>query len=99
MDILANRKTVGSITGDILFNGHKRTRSIDYRSAYVLQDSVFIGVLTVYQTLYYAALLRMHQSKSLQEKIQRVSNIMRMLGLQEHANTIVGNAKSRGISG
>lgn len=56
-------------------------------------------MLSVRETLYYASELRMQSNTSKQEKRKRVEEIMQILGLSEHAETIVGNAKIRGISG
>ena len=50
--------------GDIYFNGGPRTASIVRTSAYVMQDNVHIGSLTVRQTLSYAAHLRMDSNLS-----------------------------------
>jgi ABC-type multidrug transport system ATPase subunit/ABC-type multidrug transport system permease subunit len=99
LDILAGRKTTGEIVGDILFNGGERTRAVIRSSAYVMQDNVHIGVLTVRQTLHYAAHLRMEEKFDDKVKAARVSKILDMLGLTEHANTLVGNEYIRGISG
>jgi ABC-type multidrug transport system ATPase subunit len=64
-----------------------------------MQDNVHIGVLTVRQTLTYAAQLRMPQRVDEKIRVARVNKIMDMLGLTEHAGTIVGNENIRGISG
>lgn len=99
LDVLAARKTTGEIAGDILFNGASRTASIMRSSAYVMQDNVHIGVLTVRQTLNYAAALRLSEKMTAQGKTKRVDKILDMLGLAEHADTLVGNEYIRGISG
>ena len=99
LDVIAGRKTTGEINGDILFNGGEVTKSVMRSSAYVMQDNVHIGVLTVRQTLTYGAQLRMAQAVDPKLKVARVNKIMDMLGLTEHAGTIVGNEKLRGISG
>mmetsp|Transcript_1087 Transcript_1087/g.1754 ORF Transcript_1087/g.1754 Transcript_1087/m.1754 type:complete len:1273 (+) Transcript_1087:64-3882(+) len=100
LDVLAYRKTTGEIGGDILFNGAEVTTAIMRSSAYVMQDNVHIGVLTVRQTLTYAARLRMDEKKfDTKKRNARVNKIMDMLGLTEHAGTIVGNEYIRGISG
>ena len=100
LDVLAMRKTTGDIEGDILFNGRECTASVLRSSAYVMQDNVHIGVLTVRQTLTYACRLRMDEKKFDDKKRNaRVNKIMDMLGLTEHAGTIVGNEYIRGISG
>lgn len=100
LDVLAMRKTTGEIEGDILFNGSECTPAVLRSSAYVMQDNVHIGVLTVRQTLTYACRLRMDEKKFDDKKRNaRVNKIMDMLGLTEHAGTIVGNEYIRGISG
>ena len=99
LDILADRKTTGEITGDILFNGAERSAAVMRSSAYVMQDNVHIGVLTVRQTLTYAAELRLSVRMSPEAKRKRVDKILDMLGLAEHGDTLVGNENIRGISG
>lgn len=50
-------------TGDIRVNGHKSQLSYG-RSAYVTQDDVLIGTLTVYETIFYSAKLRLPQVRT-----------------------------------
>jgi len=51
------------------------------------------------QSLTYAAELRMDQKNDPKIRVARVNKIMDMLGLTEHAGTLVGNEDIRGISG
>lgn len=99
LDVLAGRKTTGEIKGDILFNGVDRTPAIMLQSAYVMQDNVHIGSLTVRETLMYAAHLRLPQTLTQEKKDKRVKKIADMLGLGEHCDTLVGDENTRGISG
>eukprot|EP01035_Chromulina_nebulosa_P017867 gene17867-23483_t len=99
LDVLAGRKTTGTIVGDILFNGGERSSKVMRSSAYVMQDNVHIGVLTVRQTLRYAANLRLNEKMSPTNKEKRIDKILDMLGLAEHGDTLVGNEYIRGISG
>ena len=46
--------------------------------------------LTVHETLYYAAMLRLPSSMSKQEKKQRVEVVIQALGLIKCRNTIIG---------
>ncbi len=48
------------------------------------------GELTVYQSLYYAAELRLSEKLSAEVKKERVVKIMAMLGLDAVKDTIVG---------
>jgi len=99
LDVLAGRKTQGTITGDILYNGKPRSLRVDRNMAYVMQDNVHIGVLTVRETLWFATQLRMDRKIPENKKQARVQKVMDMLGLAEVADTIVGTHKRRGISG
>lgn len=95
LDVLAGRKNVGEITGEMLFNGHPVLRS----AAYVMQDNVHIGLLTVRESIYFASELRLPEAWSRDKKDKRIAKVLDMLGLQEVANTIVGTEDVRGISG
>mmetsp|Transcript_19821 Transcript_19821/g.17547 ORF Transcript_19821/g.17547 Transcript_19821/m.17547 type:complete len:739 (+) Transcript_19821:88-2304(+) len=76
--------------------GSKRFSQI---SAYVQQDDILFNMQTVKETLFNAARLRLPKEMSLKEKENRVDNIIQELGLKKAANTRVGDAKNRGISG
>lgn len=59
LDILAQRKTVGKITGEVLIAGQKPTQTFLRRySGYVEQFDTLIPVLTVYEMLLYTAELK-----------------------------------------
>ena len=99
LDILAHRKTIGQITGDILYNAKEFDSFIQNSIAYVTQDNVHIPTFTVYETLHYAALLRVDQKYSDNERRKRIDDVMSMLALTEHQNTVVGDALIHGLSG
>lgn len=100
LDVLAGRKTSGEVKGNIYLNRQKSSADMmKASSAYVMQDNVHIGVLTVRQTLEYASQLRMNETVPLSDKNKRVDEILEYLGLMEHANTVVGNETIRGLSG
>lgn len=48
-----------TITGDVSFNGTPLNRSLKSNMGFVLQDDVLFDSLTVHETLYYAARLRL----------------------------------------
>jgi ABC-type multidrug transport system ATPase subunit len=98
LNILAQR--VKDFDGDILCNGEPVGKSFRSLSAFVQQDDVMMGNLTVREVLRYAALLRLPSSISIKEKLQRVDEIMDELGLTNAADTKVGvPGISKGISG
>ena len=55
-----------------------------------LQDDLLFESLTVYETLYYAAMLRLSSSMSTQEKKDRVETVLKALGLIKCRGTIIG---------
>ncbi|KAF0973210.1 hypothetical protein FDP41_008417 [Naegleria fowleri] len=98
LNILAQR--VKETSGDITVNGMKIGSSFRSLSAFVQQDDVLMGNLSVRETLRYAALLRLPKTISWKEKIERVESIMDELGLLKSANTKVGTpGLTKGISG
>ena len=99
LDVLAGRKNVGTISGDILFDGVERNASLSRNMAYVMQDDLHIPNLTVKETLYFAAELRMDESETVEAKIARVDKVMTMLLLSDVENAIVGGGLIRGLPG
>lgn len=67
-------------------------------SAYVMQSDALFPLLTVRETLRYAALLRVH-GKTKEEKFSIVENLIGLLKLDKCADTIIGDADNRGLSG
>lgn len=59
------------------------------------QDDVLYEDLTVYETLLYAALLRLPRMMSTEEKKKRVEAVIDVLGLRKSKNTIIGKANSK----
>lgn len=53
----------------------------------------------MYETLYFAALLRLPSNMNIAEKIERVETVISTLGLSKCRNTIVGGGFRRGVSG
>lgn len=55
-----------------------------------LQDDLLYENLTVYETLYYAAMLRLPRSMTTEEKVGRVDAVIDTLGLFKCKDTIIG---------
>lgn len=87
------------VSGQVLVNGQAFTKATRRRIGYVLQDDVLYEDLTVYETLLYAALLRLPREMTRSEKKQRVEAVIEVLGLTKSRNTIIGGFFRRGISG
>lgn len=67
--------------------------------AYVTQTDDLIGTLTVRESIYYSASLRLPGTVSRAEKKAIVDSTIQEMGLYECRNTPVGNWHLRGLSG
>ncbi|GLJ39572.1 hypothetical protein SUGI_0808540 [Cryptomeria japonica] len=99
IDSLAGRLAKNAVmSGKILVNGRKR--KLTYGSAaYVTQEDVLIGTLTVRESIYYSANLRLSNKLSREEKKAIVEDTILEMGLQDCADRPIGNWHLRGISG
>ncbi|XP_047058386.1 ABC transporter G family member 7-like [Lolium rigidum] len=70
-----------------------------YKIAYVRQEDIFFSQLTVRETLSLAAELQLPDTMSPERKEKYVNDLLFRLGLVNSADSIVGDAKVRGISG
>ena len=87
------------VKGRVRFNGEPLEKNVKRKIGYVMQDDLLYESLTVYETLYYAAMLRLPKSMSVETKKKRIDGVIEALGLQKASQTIVGGFFRRGISG
>jgi ABC-type multidrug transport system ATPase subunit len=86
------------LSGSVTVNGTPIDRS-GHRQGYVQQEDIFYSQLTVRETLTMAAHLRLPKTMSDSKRDKYVEDLISRLGLVKSADTIVGDAKTRGISG
>ncbi|KAH6781469.1 white-brown complex-like protein [Perilla frutescens var. frutescens] len=99
LDTLSGRLAPDAfLSGAILLNGRKAKLSFG-KVAYVTQDENLIGTLTVRETIAYSAQLRLPDKMPWSEKTAIVENTILEMGLQDCADTVIGNWHLRGISG
>ncbi|XP_073269073.1 ABC transporter G family member STR2-like [Primulina huaijiensis] len=99
LDGLAGRIASGSLMGRVSLDGVDVNPSLIKRtSAYIMQDDRLFPMLTVYETLMFAADFRLG-SLSRDEKRERVEKLIEQLGLTTSVNTYIGDEGTRGISG
>ncbi|KAL9261322.1 ABC transporter G family member 15-like protein [Drosera capensis] len=99
LDSLAGRLSSNVVmTGNILLNGKKKNIERGL-VAYVTQEDIMLGTLTVRETIAYSAHLRLPPTLSKEEVDEIVEGTIIEMGLQECANTLIGNWHLRGISG
>ncbi|XP_031284692.1 ABC transporter G family member 22-like [Pistacia vera] len=96
LNILSGRIKLHS--GIITYNDQPFTKSLKKRIGLVMQDDVVFPHLTVNETLTYAALLRLPNTLTTQQKKERASNVISELGLERCQNTLIGGKFVRGVS-
>ncbi|CAI4057848.1 hypothetical protein SKDZ_04G2390 [Saccharomyces kudriavzevii ZP591] len=89
LNTLAQRN-VGIITGDMLVNGRPIDASFERRTGYVQQQDIHIAELTVRESLQFSARMRRPQRLPDSEKMEYVEKIIRVLGMEEYAEALVG---------
>ncbi|KAF9626049.1 hypothetical protein IFM89_030717 [Coptis chinensis] len=89
----------GKVSGTITYNGLPFSGYIKRKTGFVTQDDMFYPHLTVFETLTYAALLRLPKQLGRQEKIEQAEVVIMELGLTKCRNSIVGGPLLRGVSG
>ncbi|KAL3984547.1 ABC-2 type transporter family protein [Acanthocheilonema viteae] len=88
------------VKGKILVNGEELSSTDMHRiSRYVHQDDVFIGTLTVREQLIYSAELQMGHTTTKADRLKRVEEVLKELGLKKCETTLIGvTNRLKGIS-
>ncbi|OEJ83075.1 ATP-dependent permease PDR12 [Hanseniaspora osmophila] len=97
LNTLAQRIRMGTITGDMLVNNKPLPASFKRSCGYVAQADNHMAELTVRESLKFAAELRQPASVPLDEKMDYVEKIIRLLGMQNYAEATVGKI-GRGLN-
>ncbi|THU68468.1 hypothetical protein C4D60_Mb08t04210 [Musa balbisiana] len=99
LSLLGGRIRGNSVEGTITYNDEPYTKSLKRRIGFVTQDDVLFAHLTVRETLTYAALLRLPNKMSRQQKEERAMDVICELGLERCQDTMIGGSFVRGVSG
>ncbi|VVA94982.1 unnamed protein product [Arabis nemorensis] len=99
LNAISGRLHGSALTGKILANDGKLTKQTLKRTGFVAQDDLLYPHLTVRETLFFVALLRLPKTLTRDDKIKAAESVISELGLGKCENTIVGNTFIRGISG
>ncbi|GMM37894.1 hypothetical protein DASC09_052190 [Saccharomycopsis crataegensis] len=97
LNTLAQRINFGVITGDILVNGRPIDASFKRRTGYVQQQDLHLAECSVRESLRFAADLRQPKATPQSEKYEYVETIIKLLGMQNYAEAIVGKI-GRGLN-
>eukprot|EP00903_Cladosiphon_okamuranus_P012160 g11407.t1 len=99
LDILAQRVPFSQVDGSYLLDGNAiQPKEFKRKSGYVMQDDALYPLLTVRETLRFAAELRIPKM-SKADKYELVEETIEQLKLTNCADTRIGNEMHRGISG
>eukprot|EP01135_Chromosphaera_perkinsii_P000931 Nk52_evm29s153 gene=Nk52_evmTU29s153 len=99
LDVIAGLKNSGTMYGKVAFNGKERNKQMTRLCGYVEQKDVLIPTLTVRELLRFSAQLRLPASLTREEIDDRVMAVLNETGLHSCADSIIGDASIRGISG
>ncbi|KAF4339011.1 ATPase [Fusarium beomiforme] len=90
LDVLAQRTTMGVITGDMLVNGRPLDASFQRKTGYVQQQDLHLETATVRESLRFSAMLRQPSIVSKEEKHAWVEQVIDMLNMRDFASAVVG---------
>lgn len=90
LDVLAQRKTDGTIHGEILVDGRPLPISFQRSAGYCEQLDVHEPYATVREALEFSALLRQSRDTPRKEKLAYVDTIIELLELRDLEHTLIG---------
>ena len=90
MNTLAQRSSIGVVSGSMFLDGKPLPKSIARRMAYVQQQDVHLPTSTVREALQMTAELRGPAKMSLEEKHAYVEEVIDMLEMREIASALIG---------
>ncbi|KAF5026954.1 hypothetical protein F66182_984 [Fusarium sp. NRRL 66182] len=90
LDVLAQRKTEGTIHGSIMVDGRPLPISFQRSAGYCEQLDVHEPYSTVREALEFSALLRQSRDTPREEKLKYVDTIIDLLELHDLADTLIG---------
>jgi ABC-type lipoprotein export system ATPase subunit len=101
LNAVAGEAAGGHLSGSIQLNGGSVDSDTMRRvSAFVFQDDVVLSTMTVREAITMSAKLRLPRQMPLEEKLERVEQVIEILHLDRCKDTIIGNAGQHGgVSG
>ncbi|KAI2824156.1 hypothetical protein CBS115989_975 [Aspergillus niger] len=91
LDVLAQRVSIGVVTGDVLVNGRALQANFPRETGYVQQQDLHMETTTVREALRFSAMLRQPASVSEKEKYEYVEEVIKVLRMQDFAEAVVGS--------
>ena len=86
--------------GAVLLDGRRaKRRLLMHETAYIQQHDALMGYFTVFESIMFAALLKLPRHLSKAQRRAKVEAVITQMGLQRCRDTVVGNRVLRGVSG
>ncbi|KJE97893.1 hypothetical protein CAOG_07972 [Capsaspora owczarzaki ATCC 30864] len=101
LNVLAGEVAAGTVDGTVSVNGQEIDpgRVMRRIAGFVFQDDIILGTMTVREAITMSALLRLPRSLALETKMARVETVIQLLRLDKCADTLIGSAHVKGVSG
>lgn len=94
LDVLARRKTIGVVEGDIFLNNEAIMKDFERITGYCEQMDIHQPAVTVREALRFSAYLRQPEDVSLEEKNEYVEQIIQLLELDDIGDAQIGRVES-----
>ncbi|CAI5746263.1 unnamed protein product [Peronospora destructor] len=100
VDLLADRISSGTVTGDMELNGETReTTKFRAVTRYVAQEDSLLGSFTVLETMHMAAKLSLPNTVTSNQIECHINDVVEAMGLGTCRHTLVGDMFRKGLSG
>jgi ATP-binding cassette, subfamily G (WHITE), member 2, PDR len=90
LDCLADRISIGVITGEMLVDGKLRDTAFQRKTGYVQQQDLHLETSTVREALAFSALLRQPASIPRADRLAYVDEVIKLLDMEDYADAVVG---------
>jgi ABC-type multidrug transport system ATPase subunit/ABC-type multidrug transport system permease subunit len=97
LNALAQRSVSGVTVGDFYLDGKPLSVSFKGDIGYVQQQDIHLETSTVREALQFSAILRQPRHVPKQEKLDFVEHVIRILGMEDFANAVVGYPGGKGL--
>ena len=90
LNVLANRTTIGVVSGEMLVDGQLRNTGFQRKTGYVEQQDLHLATSTVREALHFSARLRQPRTTPDAEKLAYVDEVIKILEMEAYADAVVG---------
>ncbi|KAF2875749.1 pleiotropic ABC efflux transporter of multiple drugs [Massariosphaeria phaeospora] len=91
LDVIAQRSSQGTVTGDIFVDGEPRNQSFQRSTVYAQQNDNHLSTSTVREALQFSALLRQPNRVPRATKLAYVEKVIELLDMVPYADALIGN--------